>query len=192
MRIIHNNIEDTLTWENPIDNSKIELGQMIAKDMIINPGHKEFLANVLPLKAISFERLLGKGSQGEVYLSKIGDKKIAFKKYDCDDFCSGLTQFRCLRKIKILGYETPEVYAVTDNILVMDYIPYQTIEKYIHVKNNGGLREQFQGEKVYNTWKAQIFKIRDTLWDENMDSSTGNGYVIQNISEIKLGIFDQG
>ena len=187
MRIIHNNIEDTLTWENPIDNSKIELGQMIAKDMIINPGHKEFLANVLPLKAISFERLLGKGSQGEVYLSKIGDKKIAFKKYDCDDFCSGLTQFRCLRKIKILGYETPEVYVATNDILLMDYIPHPTIRDYIHNKNTA----ENMG-RIFEVWYPQMIKIRSILWDENLDIKDGNGYVIQDTPEVKIGIFDQG
>jgi len=192
MRIIHDNIEDSLLWENPKDNSKIELGQMIAKDIVINPEHKNFLAHVLPLETISFEKKLGWVSDGEVYLSRIGDKQFALKKYGNKDFCFGLTQFRCLRKIRLLGYNTPEVYAATDNILLMDYIPNQTIEQYIHVKNKGGFREQLKGQKVYDLWKDQMFKIIDTLWDENMDASTANGYVIKDSPEIKLGMFDQG
>lgn len=192
MRIIHTNIEDSLLWKNPIDNSQIELGEMIAKDMILNPEYKDFLANVLPLETISFEKRLGVGTEGEVYLSRIGDKQFALKKYENKDFCSGITQFRCLRKIRLLGYDAPKVYAATNSLLLMDYIPHQTIADYVHSKNKRGLKEQMQGQRVYDTWKDQMFKIIDMLWDENMDSSTGNGYVIQDRPEIKLGLFDQG
>lgn len=188
MRIPYRNIEDTLLWENPIDKSKIELGKMIAKEIVINPEHKDFLANVLPLEKIKFERLLGDGCHGKVYLSKIGNRRFALKKYGNTGFSSGITQFRCLRKIRMLGYATPEVYAATNNILLMDYIPNQTVEDYVHVKKKNGL----QAQEVYDKWKEQMFKIIDTLWNEFIDSSTGNGYVIQDMPEIKLGVFDQG
>lgn len=181
-----NQLVETLIWDNPIDNSKIELGSIINDKVVINPKSWNFSNENLELNKLPLERLIDKGGQGEVYFLQIGDKKLALKRYFHTDYSNGITQFRCLRKIHLLGYETPEVYAATKDILLMDYIPYPTIREYIYsnpVEKKG---------RIFQVWYPQMIKIRDILWDEDLDIKDGNGYVIQDTPEVKLGMMDQG
>src|SRR3989338_1086956 len=159
MRASHQNIADTLKWVNPETNVEVKLGSMIGESMVINPEHKELLSRILPFDNMSFEKRIGDGGEGNLYLSKFEDKEFVFKIYKNKNFPRGIEQFRCLRKIKLLGYETPEVYAATNDLLLIDYIPHPTIREYIQnnsVENRG---------RIFQVWYPQMIKIRSLLWD---------------------------
>ena len=187
MKTLHQNITDTLKWVNPETNVGIKLGSMMAENMVINPEYIGLLSKILPFDNMSFEKHIGEGGEGNLYTSRFEDKEFVFKIYKNKDILRGIEQFRCLRKIKILGYETPEVYVATNDILLMDYIPHPTIRDYIHNKNTA----ENMG-RIFEVWYPQMIKIRSILWDENLDIKDGNGYVIQDTPEVKIGIFDQG
>lgn len=185
MRIQSQNIADSLRWVNPLTNAEVKLGARMAENLVINPEYRGLLSSLLPFDNMSFEKCIGAGIQSKIYLLRFEDKKFALKKYNPHGSCSGITQFSCLRKIKMLGYNTPEVYVATPDILLMDYIPNQTIEDYVNKNPN-------EKRIISNLWEFQMGKISKIIPEEVIDELEGNGYIIQDLQDIKLGIFDQG
>ena len=177
----------TMNWTNPDTGIKTELGKYLGNNVFINDSITDFPEEILLflIEPDSPEKIATRFSS-TVYYHEKHNRKFAVKKFKDYKKGGGIEQFRCLRKIKLLGFETPEVYAATPNVLVMDYIPHQNLEHYLNTLSApiGSVR--------LRKWNDLMNQITQQMEDETIDTYVGNGYVIFNANELKFGVYDQG
>ena len=184
LRRLENKLE-TFDWTNPDTGQKIKLGEQAEKDIFINP---EYISLDL-IKLLSLSRIgdyIGQGSEGQVYLYDDGCRKMAIKKYKMPG-SSGISQFRCLRKIRLLGFEAPEVYAASEETLVMDYVPHNNLAKYLF-----SLKDEKKASAINRLWIEFMRRIESKIYEETLDSSISNGYIKPTANGSWFGVLDQG
>lgn len=191
------NILDTLLWKNPVTGLESRLGEQISNGVVINPQLENIGAEIDLLINNSYARFLGEGEDGQVFVSYIGKIPIVIKKYfsveelakrkrNKNFITNGISQFRCMRKIRLLWHEAPEVYAASETALAMDYISDQPLPEYLTKLDVD------EKEIVDREWADHIHNLRRIMPEEEIDGAEFNGYVKFTGQGHKLGVLDQG
>lgn len=184
---------ESMDWINPKFNISSKLGEHIGNGRFVNPAHNNLETELALLDNPGSNEMIGDGVHGNVFLHRFCNKLRVAKVYKSKPrfyfghrVCNGITQFRCLRKIKKLGYETPELFAASESVLIMDFLPYKSLFDYI-----GGLdkTEQFH---LRTRWLDYMAEISKHIGNEYMDKATVNGYVKPNTYFNDFGVIDQG
>lgn len=180
----------TFNWINPKTKQHVRLGNYIGKERFVNSDINTEQETAL-LENPKNGLLISAGKEGKIYLHDMGGRKRVVKHYHkisgrpYSGMCTGtgISQFRCMRKINLLEFESPVVYAASLDTIVMDYLPYAFLEKYMN-----GISPQEQ-VKINLAWLEMTRKIHRLLPSEKIDPSPKNGYFKQNGI---LGIIDYG
>lgn len=182
----------SMDWVNPKSRLMTRLGDHLgngrfANSIYGNVSNLEFELSLLDNP--KSDKMIGAGCDGNVFLHRDGNKVRAVKVYRAvgpSTKGTGISQFRVSRKIKQLGYETPDVFAATEDILVMDYMPYESLDSYLNKLGNK--------DKVYihSKWMEQINYVWKLIGNERIDRATVNGYVKPRDYVFDLGMIDQG
>jgi len=181
---------ESMNWVNPESRLRTKLGEHIGNGRFVNFTHKDLEFELSLLDNPRNEKMIGAGQDGNVFLHSQNNKHRAVKVYRTQSYScpigTGISQLRASRKIKQLGYETPEVFAATENVLVMEYIPYESLQSYIHKQNNE--------DKIY--LHSKWLNMMETMWrqigKERIDKALVNGYIRPGIHSFDLGMIDQG
>lgn len=176
----------SLGWKNPKTQNKVILGQHIGDGIVINGQQEDRIKDIQLLFINPVGTYIGHGEDGNVYRSEFGGNKRAVKRYIIERRTDGLAQFRCMRKLKEIGIETPEVYAASEDVLVMDFIDYP---KLYHFLNQA---PKHQSAIFKERWKKLMTYICNVLPEEIIDRGEINGYLRPYENGYKLGTFDQG
>lgn len=176
----------TMKWTNPNTGIKIELGKHLRDDIFINDSLTDFPEESMQLLiGPNSPDIIAKRFGSKVYYHEKNNLKLAVKEFNRRKE-AGIEQFRCMRKLKELGIETPEVYATTHNVLVMDYIQYPNLENYI-----SGLSASKQ-IVLRRKWIVFTQQLMQLVEGETIDTYIGNGYLVSEKPELKFGVYDQG
>ena len=185
-------IIETFDWLNPKSRLKTKLGEHIGNGKFVNSTYSNLDLELALLDNPIGGKLIGNGVDGEAYLHNVGRTQRVVKNYRHLGVYKGITngngisQFRCLRKIKQLGFETPNVYAASEKTLVMDYVPHENLQIYVNKLDAN------EGAFVRKSWMDFITNIWNLIYSERIDSALVNGYIKHNIHSYDFGVIDQG
>ena len=134
----------SLSWKNPKTQNKVILGQHIGDGIVINGKQEDRISDIQLLFRNPVGKYIGHGDDANVYYSEFGGNKRAVKRYRTERRTDGLAQFRCMRKLKEIGIETPGVYAASEDVLVMDFIEYPKLWHFLNhaQKHQRGIFEE--------------------------------------------------
>lgn len=180
---------ESMDWVNPKSKLKTKLGEHLGNGRFVNFTHSDLEFELSLLENPRNGKVLGAGAQGNVFLHSCGNKSRAVKTYrnvGSDTKGTGISQFRVLRKIRQLGYHTPNVYAATQDVLVMEYLPYENLNRYMNRVD--ALEQVF----LNNKWLEQMRDICRLIGRERMDWVLINGYIIPRDYVVDIGMIDQG
>jgi len=184
-------IIESFKWNNPANGNKVILGKYIENGVMIN-GNPEERKEEIDLLDSKGGKEIGWGGEAEVFLYKINGKNRVVKRFHNwrqNLETNGLLQFRCARKIKEMGIETPEVYAANEKVVIMDYIPHPMLFDVLHLTKGNDKKI------LLNSWKNLRSKLIKALPEESIDmhpEHAENGYLKPVSGSYVIGVYDQG